>query len=181
MPFPFGDYQILRYAGRSVRLEADQLVYRVAEGEGWLKWLGYDRWRDPDYESEPKISSSGMTFNTGPSFPPPFRFEWRLTKLPERTFFNLEEMVEDALSNETPIRLIDARFALSVRTPRVRAKINTINDAPTTPGREYIWPQFNITLKLNRGRGLFKNQFDLEMNGIEHSPGQPIHPDDDLP
>jgi len=180
MGFPWGDSQTFIYDDLTITLEAESLVYQIDTSEGWLKWIGYDRWLDPNYQITPKLSSDGISFFSGPSFTAPYQFEWNLTKLPPETFFTLEAMYLRSQRDHQPIRLIDQRYALSEPAPRIRAKAGTLIDAPTIPGMVFFWGQFDITFKMERDRGLFKTEYDLKMSATEFSPGNPVPTSEDL-
>lgn len=147
MPFLLGTTQTLSIGSLSLTLTAEDF-----DG-GEFSGLGYIRAKDVGQQVAAAESFFGASLVDGPFFPARYQFAWGLQLLPAKLMMLIalyeeqQHRFKNNIANPT-IRLRDQRIVLMERSPRTRAKVGTVSNAPTPPaGFVFFWPQFNIILE----------------------------------
>lgn len=146
-PFFLGTTQTLSIGSLSLTLTAEDF-----DG-GEMSGLGYIRTKDVSQQVAAAESYYGASLLDGPYWPARYQFAWGLQLLPAKLMLLLaiyEEQQHRFKNNiaNASVRLRDQRIVLMERSPRNRAKVGTVANAPTAPtGFSFFWPQFNIMLE----------------------------------
>ncbi len=139
--------------GNSITFSIDSLSLTLgAVNFDGLQYQGtaYRRYQKTDQLLKVSESFYGASLVDGVSFEPKFQFDWSLQLLLD-DYLILEAIFSTQQSNgrntgSIPIRFIDERFPLQVKTPRTRAKKGTTGVTSPT-GFEFVWPQFDVLLQ----------------------------------
>lgn len=185
--FPFGYQQTLTYQitpGDSISVVLDNQNYKP-EGDGYLGYLGYDRYQDPDLTTTLQQSVMGSSYLNGPVFRTPYKFSWNLQQLTLGQYMGLWAIYKRQQQEKREVRLYDTRLALDeAGATRTRAKCGTypVPGAPTIPRMQFFYPIFRVWLDFGQERESYNvDKFSLKFTGIELDPKYPIDPTEDAP
>lgn len=177
--FPFGQGQQFYYdtGGTPITIDLDKFFYyKTGDGDGYLPFLGYDRYQLTEYAIQSQPSRLGYSFYTGAGFTPPYFFQWNLQKLPTLIYEKFWAMYLRQQKEKLPVVLHDYRLAIGEPGTRNRAKLGTVppTGAPTVGGITYFFPQWQIWLQLDQKRERWKDgEANLSFTAIELNPATP--------